>query len=119
MRVTTQPPWLVPSAKAFSTPRASITCKAMLAESQYVNCSVTELVAPWPSGSIARKLTASVRDLLLNCSLNRDEVVHIELMRTTVGFAASMRLPDNRYPALIPPRWGTWMVVFAAMLSEE
>ena len=54
----------------------------MLAESQYVKCSVTKIVAPWPSLSMARRLTASVGDLLSQYALNRDKVVHMELMRS-------------------------------------
>lgn len=61
MRTTIHPPWLVPRANAFLTWRASMTCSAMMAVSQYVNCSETELVAPCPSGSMARRLAASVK----------------------------------------------------------
>jgi hypothetical protein len=34
MRTIIHPPWLVPKAKTLSTPSLSITCRAMMAESQ-------------------------------------------------------------------------------------
>lgn len=34
-----QPPWLVPSTNAFFTPKTSITCRFMIAVSQYVKFS--------------------------------------------------------------------------------
>lgn len=68
MRTTIQPPWLVPRAKALETPRASMTWSAMMAVSQYVKCSEAEDVAPCPRGSMARRLTASVRSWLENCA---------------------------------------------------
>jgi hypothetical protein len=45
---------------------------------------------------MARRLAASVRALLANWSLYSDEVVHMELMRTTVGFEVSTLSPESR-----------------------
>lgn len=40
------PPWLVPRTEAFFTPNASMTCRFMMAVSQYVKFS--DLVRVWP-----------------------------------------------------------------------
>lgn len=45
---------------------------------------------------MASRLAASVRAVLLNCELNSDVVVHIELMSTTVGLAGSTAPLDRR-----------------------
>lgn len=42
--------------------------------------------------------------------------MHMELIRTRVGFFGSMELPESRYPAEMTPRWGTWTVLVAAMI---
>lgn len=66
---------------------------------------------------MASRLSASVSCLSSNCVLYSDTVVHMELMSTHVGFLGSYESPDSLYPALMPPKCGTSMVVVAAMSS--
>jgi hypothetical protein len=96
-------------------PRASITCSAIMAVSQYVKCSQDELVAPWPNGSIARRFMSEVTFSLSNWSRYSETVVHIELISTHVGLEGSYMSLDREYPAVIPPRCGTRIVLEAAM----
>lgn len=113
----TQPPWLVPSTNAFSTPNFSITCKFIAAVSQYVQCSTLwARVCPWPSSSIASKFILLVRALSLKKGSYSAAEVRKEFTSTRVGLLESKGV-ERRYEAVMPPRCGTVIVCVSGILG--
>ena len=87
-----------------------MTCRFIIAESQYVKCSTFVRVSPWPSESMATRFAREVRSELANWAWKRELVVMKLWAITRVDLEGSIVAGEVWYAAVMPPRCGTWMV---------